>query len=125
MTTGATLVGTIFSDPSVEEGAVRAPNSENPGSFEGRRDIGGADYGGRASVLLGSAGLVTLQASRHNDRFQLKGTDAGDAIQLIDQTVPPPFPITGGLGRINGYQDFNQSHRNQYQTDYVAYFNNH
>lgn len=126
ITSGANLVGTVFSDPTVEEGAIRPPNSAtDPGSYQGRRDIGGTDFGGRGSVLFGSVGLLTLQGSRHNDRFELTGTAAGDAIQFIDETVAPPFPITGGLGRINGYQDFNRSHRDQYQGDFVTYFSNH
>jgi len=125
VTTGATLVGTAFSDPTVVDGAIRTPNSTDPGSYLGHRDIGGTDYGARATVLFGSSGLLTLQGSRHNDRFELTGTAAGNAIQFTDETVPPPFPVTGGLGRINGYQDFNRSHRNQFAGDYVAYFQNH
>ena len=39
--------------------------------------------------------------------------------------MAPPFPITGGLGRINGYQDFNQSHRNQFLADFVGYLHDH
>ena len=124
--TGATLVGTVFADPETEDGAVRTPNSaDDPGSYLGHRDIGGTDYGGRGSVLVGSVGLLTLQASRHNDRFLLTGTAAGDAVQFIDQTVAPPFPISGGLGRINGYQDSNRSHRNQFQADMVGYLSSH
>jgi hypothetical protein len=122
VTQGATLVGTAFSDPTTVDGAIRTPNSTDPGSYLGHRDIGGVDYGGRANILFGSAGLLTLQGSRHNDRFELTGTDAGNAIQFTDETVPPPFPVTGGLGRINGYQDFNSSHRNQFAGDYVGYF---
>jgi hypothetical protein len=125
ITSGATLVGTVFSDPSVQEGAVRTPNSDRPGSYEGRRDVGGTDFGLRGNALFGSSGLLTLQASRHDDRFQLKGTAAGQEIQFIDRTVPPPFPISGGLGRINGFSDFNKSHRNQYQGDFTAYFGPH
>ena len=120
VTQGATLVGTAFSDPTTVDGAIRTPNSTDPGSYLGHRDIGGVDYGGRANVLFGSAGLLTLQGSRHNDRFELTGTDAGNAIQFTDETVAPPFPVTGGLGRINGYQDFNKSHRNQFQGDFVG-----
>jgi outer membrane receptor protein involved in Fe transport len=123
--TGFTLVGTAFSDPQTVDGAIRTPNSTDPGSYLGHRDIGGIDYGGRANVLFGSVGLLTLQGSRHNDRYELTGTDAGNAIQFTDETVPPPFPVTGGLGRINGYQDFNKSHRNQFSGDFVAYVQNH
>jgi hypothetical protein len=123
--TGATLVGTAFADPGTQDGAIRTPNSTDPGSYLGHRDIGGIDYGGRANVLFGKIGLLTLQGSRHNDQFELTGTDAGNAIQFTDETVPPPFPVTGGLGRINGYQDFNKSHRDQYAADFVAYPSNH
>ena len=125
VTTGVTLVGTAFSDPTAVDGAIRTPNSTDPGSYLGHRDIGGVDYGARANILFGSVGLLTLQGSRHNDRFELTGTDAGNAIQFTDETVPPPFPVTGGLGRINGYQDFNKSHRDQYTGDFVAYVQNH
>ena len=125
VTTGVSLVGTAFSDPTTVDGAIRTPNSTDPGSYLGHRDIGGVDYGGRANVLFGSVGLLTLQGSRHNDRYELTGTDAGNAIQFTDETVPPPFPVTGGLGRINGYQDFNRSHRNQFTGDFVAYVQNH
>jgi outer membrane receptor protein involved in Fe transport len=122
---GGTLVGTAFADPGTQDGAIRTPNSTDPGSYLGHRDIGGIDYGGRANILFGKIGLLTVQGSRHNDQFELTGTDAGNAIQFTDETVPPPFPVSGGLGRINGYQDFNSSHRDQYTADFVAYPSNH
>jgi Carboxypeptidase regulatory-like domain/TonB-dependent Receptor Plug Domain len=124
VTSGTTIVGTSFSDPSVLEGAVRTPNSLFPATYEGRRDIGGTDYGLRANVLFGSMGLLTAQASRHEDRYQLKGSGT-NAIQFVDRTVAPPFPVTGGLGRINGFSDFNSSKRDQYRADFTAYIGDH
>ncbi|HEY3202419.1 MAG TPA: TonB-dependent receptor, partial [Thermoanaerobaculia bacterium] len=142
---GSTLVATAFSDPTVIEGAggsdprqsrVRLISSLDPRTWESRRDIGGLDLGARFNQLFGSYGLVTLQAARHKDRYQLKPSGAGSGIRVDDFSceggthdvpcVEPTSPTTtGGFGSIFGPTVNNFSARNMYRGDFTFYFGNH
>jgi hypothetical protein len=92
--TGSTLVATAFSDPSTITGAAKFGtgffggliSSPDPGTWESRREIGGLDFGLRLSQLFGSSGVLTLQGSRHRDRFELFASGAGAASRLTDVT---------------------------------------
>ncbi len=141
---GTTLVATAFSDPTVIAGAANADprqarvtqiSSLDPRTWESRRDIGGLDMGLRLNQLFGSAGLVTLQASQHKDRFQLQPSGAGSGIRTDDLTcsggtaatpcVPPTTPTTtGGFGEIFGPTANNRSVRNMYRGDFTLYLGN-
>src|SRR5262249_52143260 len=81
---GTSLVGTIFGDPTTITGAsgsdprqgvglfqVRAIVNPDPTTWYSERRIGATDYGLRGSQIFGSWGLLTLQASRHQDRYEL------------------------------------------------------
>jgi outer membrane receptor protein involved in Fe transport len=142
---GTSLVLTGFSDPTVITGAagsdprqsrVRLISSTDPRTWESRRDVGGTDLGARFNQLFGSAGLVTLQASQHKDRYQLQPSGAGSGIRTDDfscsggtQTnpcVPPASPTTtGGFGQIFGPTLNNFSTRNQYRGDTTFYIGSH
>ena len=143
---GSTLVATAFSDPTVIEGAagsdprqsrVALITSTNPRTWQSRRDIGGLDFGARFNQLFGSVGLLTLQAARHKDRYQLKPSGIGEGIRYDDFTCEGGTPTapcdqptganstTGGFGRIFGPTVNNFSARNMYRGDMTLYFGNH
>src|SRR4029078_11862054 len=134
---GTTLVATVFADPTTNSGAggsdprqtqaaIRFISNPHPGTWEVERSIGVTDYGLRLSQLFGSSVLVTAQASRHRDRFELMSAGAGSAIRADDFTcaggeagdscTPPSAPnfTTGGLGFIGGLSNRNSSRRTQY-----------
>ena len=89
-----TLVATAFADPSEITGAARIGTalgtivSPDPGTWESRREIGGTDFGLRGSQLFGSAAVLSLQASRHQDRFELIPSGAERASGT--RTTPAP-----------------------------------
>ena len=137
------LVATAFSDPSTIDGAARvgtfggAIASPDPGTWESRRDIGGLDFGLRWNQLLGSSGVLTLQGSRHRDRFELLPSGAGEAVRTSDLTCPGgtlehpcnvPFQansVSGGLGNIFGPRQRNFSRRDQARADIALYAGDH
>src|SRR6266542_4215232 len=100
---GSTLVATAFSDPTEISGAAQVGTSSarvggqiqspDPGTWESRREIGGTDYGLRFSQLLGSSGVVSLQGSRHRDRFELFPSSAAEAVRLEDRQCNGGTPL--------------------------------
>jgi hypothetical protein len=139
----ATLVATAFADPSRITGAARVGtafgtiSSPDPGTWESRRELGGTDFGLRGSQLFRSAAVLTLQASRHRDRFELFPSGAGDAVRYDDFTCEGGTPTTpcqipaeansssGGLGAIGGPRQRNSSRRDQLRADLGLYLGNH
>ena len=127
LTQGSTLVGTYFRDPEHRDGAVFVPPSADPNSFAGRSDIGSEDYAGRFNQLFGSSGVLTLQYSRHNDRFQFKPLDRS-LVAFQDRTRPsdnPNWPVTRGFGLVPGYALNNTGERDEYAGSFAAYLGNH
>jgi hypothetical protein len=142
--TGSTLVATVFSDPSTIEGAALVGagtsggliSSADPGTWESHRDIGGADYGVRASQVFGSRAFVTVSAARHQDRFELVPLEPS-AVRLTDLTCEGGTPdnpcqipflpnsVTGGIGFIGGVFQRNHSRRDQLRADSTLYFGDH
>ena len=147
--TGTNLVATVFADPTTNSGAAGADprqgyqnvfgsippiTNPDPSTWNSTRDIGGADYGLRGSQLLGSIGLIVLQASRHQDQYSLT---AAETVRLQDETcsggtpdkpcAPPPEPnfVSGGYGRIFGPFNRSDSHRDQYRGDVNFYLGAH
>ena len=140
-----TLVATAFSDPSTITGASRVGtgfqggliSSPDPGTCESRREIGGLDFGLRLNQLFGSAAVLSLQAARHRDRFELIAAGAGAAVRLEDWTCQggtpanpcntpiQPNSVSGGLGFIFGNQQRNFSRRDQVRADMALYHGNH
>jgi Carboxypeptidase regulatory-like domain/TonB dependent receptor-like, beta-barrel/TonB-dependent Receptor Plug Domain len=139
----ATILATLLADPSRITGAARIGSalglisSPDPGTWESRREIGGTDFGLRGSQLFGSAAVLSLQASRHRDRFELFPSGAGDAVRYEDHTceggtaanpcVAPDIPnsASGGLGSIGGPRQRNSSRRDQLRADLAFYLGNH
>ena len=110
--------------------------SPAPRTWESRRDIGGQDWGARLNQLIGSVGLVQLQAAQHKDRYQLKPSGAGSGIRYNDftcdggtPTSPCDVPVvanstTGGFGSIFGPTVNNDSKRMMYKGDFTFYLGN-
>ena len=119
---GTTLVGTMFADPQVNEGALAVPISFNPFSYNGRRDVGGTDWAGRLNQLFGSFGILTVQYSQHKDRFETK-PDGLDVQQVRDTTVSPNL-ITGGFGSVFGPTINNKSTRDLWSGSFTGYVGN-
>jgi hypothetical protein len=143
---GTTLVATVFSDPSVIEGAALVGTglpattvitSPDPGTWESRRELGGADYGVRASQILGASAVVTAQASRHRDRFELFPSGAGEKIRRESWTCdggtpensclspPEPNASAGGIGLIDGNTQRTASIRDQFRGDATFFLGPH
>ncbi len=138
-----TVVASIFADPSTTSGAAGAdprlgPSgrvvdpptilNRDPTTWNSDRVLGGIDYGLRATQLVGSTGLASLQAAYHQDRNLLNApaiprtddeTCSGGT--NIDPCFPPATPnfATGGYGWIDGQKDHNQSHRAAIRGDFT------
>jgi hypothetical protein len=145
--TGTTVVGTVFADPSTVTGAAASDPAHvtypvpivnpDPATWQSQLNIGGTDYALRINQLLGSTGLVTVQGSRHYDRYQTTPSGAGAALRFEDWTcaggtaVDPcgipvdPNSVTGGFGQVNGYRQNNFSTRWQGRGDVSLYFGPH
>ena len=131
---GTTIVATGFADPQVNTGAINVPASLNPNTYLGRRDVGGTDYAGRLNQLFGSFGILSLQYSRHEDRFNTTPQDI-TLIRVTDSTpgqhsgpCPAPFTspctssiVSGGFGNVFGPTINNASKRNQYSGSFTGY----
>ena len=116
---GTTAVGTLFSDPQVNEGALSTPAGPNSLSYNGRRDIGGTDWAVRANQLFGSFGILTAQYGQHRDRYETK-PDGIDVVRVGDRTVSPPV-VSGGFGVVFGPTINNRSTRDQYSGSFTGY----
>jgi hypothetical protein len=144
---GSTAVASIFSDPTTNTGAagadprqgfgrlrVRPITNPDPSTWDSTRHIGAIDYSGRLNQLFGSRALVTLQASRHNDRYELTAADqirtrdftcAGGTVDDPCQIPPVENFVTGGYGFIIGFLSHNSSRRDQFRADNNLYIGNH
>jgi hypothetical protein len=127
VSSGSTLVATYFRDPEHRDGAVFTPTAPDPVTFAGRIDLGAEDYAGRFNRLFGSFGVLTLQYSKHQDRFVFKPLDR-TRIGIVDRTNPadaPFFPLLNGFGVIRGYRDHHTGDRDEAIASVTAYFGNH
>jgi hypothetical protein len=116
---GTTIVGTIFADPQVNEGALLVPVGFNPNSYNGRRDVGGTDWAVRFNQLFGSFGILTGQYSQHKDRFQT--TPNGIDVQRTTDATITPNVVTGGFGQVFGPTINNKSSRDLYSGSFTGY----
>jgi outer membrane receptor protein involved in Fe transport len=145
--TGTTLVGTVFADPSKVTGAAASDPTHSyypvpivnpdPSTWGSDLDIGGTDYGVRLNQLFGSTGLLSLQGSRHYDRYQTVPSGAGSGVRIEDWTCqggtptdPCDQPVEpngaeGGFGSVSGYIRNNHSSRWQARGDFSLYAANH
>ncbi|MFY9552976.1 MAG: TonB-dependent receptor [Thermoanaerobaculia bacterium] len=133
-----TLFGSVFADPTRNAGANLQPvTNPDPGTWQSTRTIGGVDFGLRLNQLIGSSGLLTLQAARHQDQYSLVPTGPGLAIRTEDFTCEGgthdqacTIPggnnfVEGGLGRIGGRVNHSSSHRDQIRADAAIYRGDH
>ncbi len=92
-----TFTGSIFGDPQDQ-----GPNLGTPlagaavGTYAGTRKLGGVDYSGRVSGVVGSSFLFEGQASKHNEEDSSVPADTADR-RLITQ-IPSGIPRQGGFG---------------------------
>jgi outer membrane receptor protein involved in Fe transport len=119
---GTTIVGTLFSDPQTNTGALLVPQGSNPFSYNGRRDVGGTDWAGRINQLFGSFGILTAQYSYHKDRFLTKPD--GLDVPRIDDTTTAPTTVTGGFGQVFGPTINNASKRDAVTGSFTGYVGN-
>ncbi len=145
---GTTFVATVFADPTTNSGAgaadprqgkfaTRVISNPDPGTWSADRHIGGTDYSLRASQLFGSTSLFSLQASRHEDSYELKPVEDAAVPQLSDRTCTGGTPeepceipnsdnfVTGGFGAVSGARNRNTSTRDQLRGDMNLYLGSH
>lgn len=144
---GASIVGSVFADPSSTAGAagadprqglgsvdVNPPVSLEPSTWYSRRTQGGTDFGVRLTETFGSNVLGTLLGSYHQDRNSLAATDEVRYNDILcaggtpdDRCGPPPVPnrVTGGYGLVRGLRDNGNSHRAQVAGSVTLYLGNH
>lgn len=121
---GSTLVGSVLADPEKQSGALNLPASTSPLTFTGIRYVGAKDYSLRLNQLFGSFGILTLQYSRHGDRFETKIPPEAEVPRVTDRTVPGVMVPFGGFGTINRIIN-HQSTRDGYSANFAAYVANH
>jgi hypothetical protein len=121
---GSTLVGSFLADPEKQSGAINLPAAASPLTFSGLRYVGAKDYAARLNQLFGSFGILTLQYSRHGDRFETKITPEAEVPRVTDRTVPGVIVPSGGFGNINRIVN-HQSTRDGYSATFAAYVANH
>jgi outer membrane receptor protein involved in Fe transport len=121
---GTSLVLSTMADPEKVSGAINLPASTNPLSYSGNRYLGARDYAARLNQLFGSFGILTLQYSRHNDRYQTKVPKEADLPRVTDQTVPGVVVVSGGFGTIGSLVN-HTSRRDGYSAAFAAYTGNH
>ena len=121
---GSSLVATTFADPEKKDGAINLPASTSPLTYSGIRSIGGHDYAARWNQLFGSFGFLTLQYSRHEDRYQTEIPAEAELPRIIDQTVPGIRVSSGGFGDIGSLIN-SVSKRDGYSGSFTAYAGNH
>jgi len=143
----ATLVGTIFGDPTMFKGASGADPRQGVGSFQvpaitnpdpttwySERRIGSTDYGLRWNAVFGMHTFLTAQASRHQDKYSLTASpllrtedfrcDGGTPDTPCDIPSTAKF-VSGGFGGIYGPLDDSSSRRDQARADLTVYAGNH
>ncbi|MEO8349337.1 MAG: carboxypeptidase regulatory-like domain-containing protein, partial [Acidobacteriota bacterium] len=121
---GSNLVLSTLADPEKVSGPINLPASTSPLTYSGNRYIGARDYAGRFNQLFGSFGILTLQYSRHNDRYETKIPEEAELPRVTDRTVPGITVFTGGFGNIGGLIN-HTSKRDGYSAAFAAYAGNH
>ena len=120
-----TLIGTVFGDPTDDNGAV-APIIGPPSTYIGTVTVGGTDLGGRYEGVLGSNFLLTGQFGYHRENVdQLPGPDGNQiAYQDLTGDVTTAF---GGWGGVEGTSQFARKKftRYDYHLDGNYFLSNH
>jgi hypothetical protein len=121
---GSNLILSTLSDPEKAVGPINLPAATSPLTFSGIRYIGARDYAGRFNHLFGAFGILTLQYSRHNDRYETKIPPEAELPRVSDQTVQGINVPSGGFGNINGLVN-HTSKRDGYSAAFAAYSGSH
>jgi hypothetical protein len=145
---GTSFVATVFADPTLNAGAgasdprqgrfvTRVISNPDPATWSADRHIGGVDYSLRAMQVFGSTSFMALQASRHEDSYELKPSGGASEPILKDRTCAGGTPAkpcrkpstdnfaTGGFGLVFGPINRNTSTRAQVRGDVDLYLREH
>jgi hypothetical protein len=121
---GSNLVLSTLADPEKAFGPINLPAATSPLTYAGIRYIGARDYAARSNHLFGAFGILTLQYSRHNDRYETKIPTEAELPRVLDQTVQGITVPSGGFGNINSVIN-HTSRRDGYSAAFAAYAGNH
>ena len=99
------LIATVFGDPESNDGAVQDPIGP-PETYLGTNEFGGTDLSARYEGILGSSWVVTAQAARHRERFNVIPGNDGRFLRFEDNTGDV-ITASGGFGRFDE-KDFNR-----------------
>jgi len=116
---GQSLIGSVNGDPTKTDGnifAISGPES----TWKGTLNTGATAYNARYEGVLGNNWFVQAQYGRHPEKATYEGP--GTTIPRVqDNTVPTPFPVTGGFGFFQN-QDFK---RDEVRADLTKYMGGH
>ncbi|MBL8111866.1 MAG: TonB-dependent receptor [Acidobacteria bacterium] len=126
ITKSTELLATVTADPQTNDGAVNAVvTGTSDTSRFGSRDIGGTDYGFRATQLFGSMGLLTAQYAKHKESYKLTPLGA-NLIRVNDQSQAGSATVaSGGLGQVFGPTQNNESQRDSFLGNFTVFAGNH
>jgi len=80
-----TLIGTVFGDPTNDDGAV-GPILGPPETYLGTVTVGGTDFGGRYEGILSPKWLATAQFAYHRENVATLPGPGGDVVAFLDNT---------------------------------------
>jgi outer membrane receptor protein involved in Fe transport len=110
VTSGTTVVGTAFADPSTQAGLTGVdPVNTDPSTWWSATKLGGTDFGLRANQIFGSWAFASLQGAYHRDQSSLtpppgiRYTDLTCSAGTPDNPCNPPSQpnnIEGGYGAV-------------------------
>ena len=95
ISSGQSVQFNINADPATREGNVFAIAGP-PSTFNGERETGAVDMGGRYNGIFGSRFFVQGIVARHKEKDSFAGAGR-DTAQLLDNTVSP-VALSGGFG---------------------------
>ncbi|HKC23571.1 MAG TPA: TonB-dependent receptor [Thermoanaerobaculia bacterium] len=101
----SSVILTVFGDPETNEGAVQDPIGP-PSTYEGTNKFGGTDLSARYEGLFGGNWIVTAQAARHRERFDVTPGNNGRFLRFEDNRGDT-ITASGGFGRFDT-KDFNR-----------------
>jgi hypothetical protein len=94
---GQTLVGSVFGDPTNDNGAVGQLFGP-PTTYDGTVSVGGTDFGVRYQGILGPKWLLTGQFFYHREKNNTIPGPGGDVPPLIDATGGTAVATGGFVG---------------------------
>jgi len=107
-----TVIGTVFGDPTDDEGAV-GPVIGPPTTYEGTVSVGGTDYGARYEGILSPQWFLTAQFGYHRENVSTLPGPGGDTIAYVDNTGDVAV-ASGGFGGADGTGQFDRKKFTRY-----------